>query len=135
MLQQISDMGIKRQIVFTGYIPHPEVMAWMNEMDIFAFSSLHEGSPNALIEAMACELPIVASRVGGIVDIVEDNRDGLLVPADDADMLSQKLQCLIQDKELRKRLGKSAKHKVENRFSPTQETENWLEIYHHVLNK
>lgn len=84
---------------------------------------------------MACELPIVASRAGGIVDIVEDNRDGLLVSADDADMLSQKLQCLIQDIELRKRLGKAAKHKVENRFSPTQETENWLEIYHHVLNK
>ena len=135
MLQQISDMGIKRQVVFTGYIPHREVMAWMNEMDIFAFSSLHEGSPNALIEAMACELPIVASRVGGIVDIVEDNRDGLLVPADDADMLSQKLQCLIQDKELRKRLGKAAKHNVESRFSSTQETENWLEIYHRVLNK
>ena len=135
MLQQISDIGIRRQVVFTGYIPHREVLAWMREMDIFVFPSLHEGSPNALIEAMACELPLVASRVGGIVDIVEDNRNGLLVPADDADMLSQKLQRLIQDQELRKRLGKAAKQKVEDQFSPTQETKIWLDIYHRVLDK
>ncbi len=135
MLQQISDLGIKRHIVFTGYIPHREVMAWMREMDIFAFPSLHEGSPNALLEAMACELPIVASQVGGILDIVEDNRDCLLVASGDANMLSQKLQLLLEDTELRKRLGKTAKHKVENQFSPTQETAQWLDIYNRVLNK
>ena len=135
MLQQISDMGIKRQVVFTGYIPHREVLAWMREMDIFAFSSLHEGSPNALIEAMACELPIVASKVGGIVDIVEDNKDGLLFPADHVDMLSQKLQLLLEDMGLRTRLGKAGKNKVENQFSPVQETESWIDIYHRVLDK
>ena len=135
MLQQISDLGIKRQVVFTGYIPHREVLAWMKEMDIFAFPSLHEGSPNALIEAMACGLPIVASKIGGIVDIVEEHRDCLLVPAGDADMLSQKLQLLLEDTELRKRLGKTAKDKIKNQFSPIQETEHWLEIYNRVLNK
>lgn len=135
MLRQISELGIKRQVVFTGYIPHREVLAWMREMDIFAFPSLHEGSPNALLEAMACELPIVASQVGGILDIVEDNKDSLLVPTGDADMLSQKLQLLLEDTELRKRLGKAAKHKVENQFSPTQETEHWIDIYNRVLNK
>lgn len=135
MLRQINDLGIKRQVVFTGYIPHREVLAWMREMDIFAFPSLHEGSPNALLEAMACELPIAASQVGGILDIVEDNKDGLFVPAGDADMLFQKLQILLENTELRKRLGKAAKHKVENQFSPTQEIKNWLAIYHRVLHK
>ncbi len=133
MLKQISDSGLKRQVVFTGYIPHREVMAWMKEMDIFALSSLHEGSPNALIEAMACELPIVASQVGGIVDIVEDNKNGLLVPTDDADMLSQKLQLLLEDMELRKRIGRAGKKKVANQFSLAQETENWIDIYRRVL--
>ncbi len=135
MLRQINDLGIKRQVVFTGYIPHREVLAWMREMDIFAFPSLHEGSPNALLEAMACELPIAVSQVGGILDIVEDNKDGLFVPAGDADMLFQKLQILLENTELRKRLGKAAKHKVENQFSPTQEIKNWLAIYHRVLHK
>ena len=135
MLRQINDLGIKRQVVFTGYIPHREVLAWMREMDIFAFPSLHEGSPNALLEAMACELPIVASQVGGILDIVEDNKDSLLVPAGDADMLSQKLKLLIEDTELRKRLGKAAKHKVENQLSPAQETKIWIDIYYRALDK
>lgn len=135
MLQQISDMRLKRQVIFTGYVPHRDVLAWMREMDIFAFPSLHEGSPNALLEAMACGLPSVASRVGGIVDIAEDNRDVLLVPADDVDMLSQKLQRLVQDMELRKRLGRAAKQKVESQFSPDRETEIWLDIYHRVLDK
>ncbi len=134
MLQQISDLGIKRQVLFTGYIPHREVLAWMREMDIFAFPSLHEGSPNALLEAMGFGLPIVASQIGGIIDIVEDNRDCLIVPGGDAGRLSQKLQLLLEDTELRKRLGKAAKHKVENQFSPTQETEQWLDIYHRILN-
>ncbi len=135
MLQQIRDMGIKRQVVFTGYVPHRDVLAWMKEMDIFAFPSLHEGSPNALLEAMACGLPIVASQVGGIVDIVEDNRDVLLVPAADVDMLSQKLQRLVHDVALRKRLGRAAKQKVENQFSPARETKIWLDIYQRVLNQ
>ena len=135
MLRQINDLGIKRQVVFTGYIPHREVLAWMREMDIFAFPSLHEGSPNALLEAMSCELPVVASKVGGILDIVENNKDSLLVPAGETDMLLQQLQRLIQDTELRKRLGRAAKQKVENQFSPTQETEHWLAIYHRVLEK
>ena len=135
MLQQIRDRGLKRHVVFTGYVPHRDVLAWMREMDIFAFPSLHEGSPNALLEAMACGLPIAASRVGGIVDIVEDDRDVLLVPADDVDMLSQKLQQLVRDMELRKRLGRAAKQKVESQFSPARETEIWLDIYHRVLDK
>ena len=135
MLKQIRDRGLKRHVVFTGYVPHRDVLAWMREMDIFAFPSLHEGSPNALLEAMACGLPIAASRVGGIVDIVEDDRDVLLVPADDVDMLSQKLQQLVRDMELRKRLGRAAKQKVESQFSPDRETENWLDIYHRVLDK
>ena len=133
MLRQISDMGIKRHVVFTGYIPHRDVLAWLREMDIFVFPSLHEGSPNALLEAMACELPVVASQVGGILDIVEDNRDGLLVLADDVNMLSQKLERLVQDRDLRKRLGKAARQKIENQFSPARETEMWLDIYYRVL--
>ena len=135
MLRQISDRGLKRQVVFTGYVPHRDVLAWMKEMDIFAFPSLHEGSPNALLEAMACGLPIVTSRIGGIVDIVEDNRDVLLVPADDVDMLSEKLQQLVQDVALRKRLGRAAKQKIESQFSPDRETEIWLGIYRRVLDR
>ena len=105
----------------------------MDEMDIFAFPSLHEGSPNALLEAMACGLPVVASGVGGVLDLITDEQDGLLVQPGSVGHLAEKLRVLVEDKKLRRRLGKSARHTVESRLMPHHEAEMWIDAYRKVI--
>ncbi len=133
--KQIKKMGLKKHVWFTGRMPHRQIIAWMQMMDIFAFPSLHEGSPNALLEAMACGLPVVTSEVGGMLDIVTEGKDGLLVPPGQEDKLTAKLIMLIQDQALRKRLGEAAKQKITCQFTPEREAKTWIKIYRQVIHE
>ena len=81
--------------------------------DIFALSSLREGSPNVLFEAMACGVASIATRVGGVPEIVEPGQSSLLVPAGDAQAIASALEQLAGDPELRRRLGSAARERVE----------------------
>jgi glycosyltransferase involved in cell wall biosynthesis len=75
-----------------GARPHDEIPLWMNACDVLCLPSLNEGLPNAALEAMACGLPVVASRVGGVPEIVRDGVNGFLVPPSDPDALADALQ-------------------------------------------
>ena len=130
--ERLKASGLDTRIFMTGRMAHQYVLAWMKQMDIFVLPSLYEGSPNALLEAMACGLPAVASDVGGVRDMIKDWENGLLIPVNRPDALAQKLILLAEDKELRKSLGNAARKTVEKRFSPKQETQTWTEIYRQV---
>ena len=132
--ERLKASGLDTHIFMTGRMPHQYVLAWMKEMDIFALPSLYEGSPNALLEAMACGLPAVASDVGGVSDMIRNWENGLLAPVNRPDALAQKLIMLAEDETLRKSLGNAAQKTVEKRFSPERETETWIEIYRHAAN-
>ena len=75
-----------------GARPHDEIPLWMNACDVLCLPSLNEGLPNVLLEAMACGLPVVASRVGGAPEIVREGVNGLLTPAGDAAALAAALR-------------------------------------------
>jgi glycosyltransferase involved in cell wall biosynthesis len=75
-----------------GARPHEEIPLWMNACDVLCLPSLSEGLPNVALEAMACGLPVVASRVGGIPEIVRDGVNGFLVPPSDPDALAHALR-------------------------------------------
>ena len=78
-----------------GARPHEEIPVWMNASDVLCLPSLHEGLPNVALEAMACGLPVVASRVGGVPEIVREGENGLLVPASDVSALAAALQTAL----------------------------------------
>lgn len=75
-----------------GARPHDEIPLWMNACDMLCLPSLNEGLPNAALEAMACGLPVVASRVGGVPEVVRDGVNGFLVPPSDPDALAAALE-------------------------------------------
>ncbi len=131
--KQIRKLGLKRRVFFTGLVPYQQVLPWLKEMDIFVFPSLHYGTSNALIEAMGIGLPIIASDTGDIRQLIKDGEDGLLIQPRAIDLLGQMMNLIIEKKELRIQLGKSAKLKVERQFSSKQESGRYQDAYHNVL--
>jgi glycosyltransferase involved in cell wall biosynthesis len=94
-----------------------DVYAVLKKMDIFCLPSLSEGLPNALMEAMSVGLACVASRVGGVVHLIEHDRSGLLVDRGDVDALAGAMELLVTDAALRVRFGGIARATIETRFS------------------
>jgi teichuronic acid biosynthesis glycosyltransferase TuaC len=83
-----SELGLDRHVLLPGNCPHEQVPTWLQAADLFCLATENEGRPNAVLEAMACGLPVVTTDVGGNAEIVEPGRNGLLVPFGDAGALS-----------------------------------------------
>jgi glycosyltransferase involved in cell wall biosynthesis len=116
-------------IVVTGYVSPNDLPAYYSLIDVFVHPSLHDGMPNAILEAMACEKAVIATPAGGTKDIVEDGKNGMLVNVNDADMLAEKILELLDDREKRAWLGKSAREFVVSNFKPEKELTANLEVY------
>ncbi|MEW6083845.1 MAG: glycosyltransferase family 4 protein [Chloroflexota bacterium] len=117
------------KIIVTGYIPPGDLPAYYSLMDVFVHPSLHDGMPNAILEAMACERAVIATPAGGTKDIIEDGKNGMLVNVNDANMLAKNILELLDDREKRESLGKSAREFVISKFKPEQELTANLEVY------
>jgi glycosyltransferase involved in cell wall biosynthesis len=115
---QAQRLSLEPAVTFTGYVD--AVPDYLRALDVFVLPTEHEALPNALMEAMATGLPCVASRVGGIPDLIEDGVSGILVPAADPAALEQALRRLKEEPALARRLGEGARAAMERRFSLEQ---------------
>ena len=129
LLQQAQRLGVAGHVHITGQ--RSDVADLLPAFDVFAQPSLTEGVSIALLEAAATGLPSLATRVGGNPEIVHDEQTGLLVPVSDAEATLQALQRLIQDAELRNRLGQAAQRWVTAHAS----TEALLKAYDRFYDK
>jgi glycosyltransferase involved in cell wall biosynthesis len=110
-----------------------DLIPFYSALDVFALSSLREGLPNVLLEAMSMAVPVVATRVAGVPRLVEDGDNGLLVEPGDDGQLSQALRRLLGDVSLRQRLGQAGRKTVIERFSFHRRMEKIRDIYDSVL--
>lgn len=116
VLRAIKASGMESCITIVGGVPPDQVPGYMNAADLFVFPSHSEGLPNAVMEACACEMPVIASNVGGVAEIIDDGISGLLVkPTDKAD-LCRKIRPLLESPQARKVLGKKAREIILKRF-------------------
>jgi glycosyltransferase involved in cell wall biosynthesis len=129
--QQAATLRISAQVSFLGH--RGDVPAILQHSDVFAFPSFMEASPNAVIEAMAAGLPIVATRVGGIPELIEDGRNGLLVPPGDDRALAAGLLRLIERPQLAARVADAARQTVDARFSFDRMVGEFQELFLHEL--
>ncbi len=109
--RQIARLGLGERVRLSGY--RPDTREVYEALDVFALSSLSEGLPNVLLEAMALEVPVVSTRVGGVPRLVRDGENGLLVGAGSAEALALALARLLGDAGLRERLGRAGRATVE----------------------
>jgi glycosyltransferase involved in cell wall biosynthesis len=107
-------VGLAHRVELLG--DRSDVRNLLARSDIFVLATLSEGMPLALLEAMAEGLPAVASRVGGMPEIVQDGENGLLVPPGDATELARALHRLMADADLRMRLGYAARRTIADHY-------------------
>jgi len=117
------------QIIVTGQVPHADLPGYYALIDIFVHPSLRDGMPNALLEAMACERPVIVTPVGGMADVVTGGKNGLLVSVNDANSLAAAIGELLSNPEKRIELGRSARELVRSKFDMEQELNANLEVY------
>jgi glycosyltransferase involved in cell wall biosynthesis len=111
----VRELGLEDDVVFTGWVE--DLVSAYADLDIVALTSLNEGTPVSLIEAMASARPVVATDVGGVRDVVEDGASGLLVAPNDVDSFASKLAELMNDAAKRKILGSRGRVAVMERYS------------------
>jgi glycosyltransferase involved in cell wall biosynthesis len=110
-----------------------EKLNFFHNADIFVYPSYSEGLPIAVLEAMACGLPIIASRVGGLPDIIQDGINGILVEPGKPDQLASALQKLANDHQLRISMGKEGYHHVSEKHDIRKHVSELVNIYNVVL--
>jgi len=131
-----QNLGLSAKIRFCGFVENPDVPDLLNRMDIFAVPSV---SPSetfgvAAVEASACGLPVVASRIGGLPEVVCDGKTGLLIPSGDVDALARALEQLIMDPDLRKRLGDAGRGFVVEKYPWKESVRRMETLYIRLVN-
>ncbi len=131
LLQRIEQSGLARQVLFLGRRDDlPELMA---QCDVFVLSSRREGHPYVLLEAMACNLPAVASRCGGVAETVLEGETGYVVPVGDQTALAERLVPLLGDAGLRARLGQAAGQRVRAHFTSELTAQGLFAMYQRLI--
>ena len=126
-----KELRIEEKIKFKGFILNSEVPKAINEMDIFVIPSILDSESFGVVavEAMACEVPVIVSDVDGLKEVVVDNETGFIVPKKDYKAIAEKIKILINDRELRKRLGKIGRERVIELYNWSSNVENMIDIY------
>jgi glycosyltransferase involved in cell wall biosynthesis len=129
----IADLGLEDRVTLCGVLEPAEIRTRLQRADAYLHLSLSEGLPNAVLEAMACGLPVVASDAGGTAEAVRDGVEGLLVPPRDAAAAAAALRTLWEERALRERLGAAARERALGEFRPQRETDAFVELYDALL--
>lgn len=111
-----------------------QMPAYYRLMDIFWMPSLRDGMPNSILEAMACERPVVGTAVGGILDLLSQPGTGCLVPAGDVSALAETTIRLLDNSEERQEIGRAARNWVCQNYSPEKELSANLQVYQRLIN-
>jgi glycosyltransferase involved in cell wall biosynthesis len=125
--------ALAARVTFAGRVDSVE--DWLRASDVFAFPSMFEALGIALVEAAACGLPAVASRTGGIVDVVEDGRSGVLVPTGDVTALWTALHRLVTDPDLGRAMGAAAREVALARFDERDAVDRYRALFREVAGR
>lgn len=125
----VQEKGLDDVVTFLGLLDRERLLCEYGECALVALPSLQENAPMAIIEAMAAGVPVVATEVGGIADLVEDGVTGFLFPARDAVTMAERMLCLLENSDLRWRMGCEAKTRARGRFGLMEVAHKYRQVY------
>ncbi|MBW1943654.1 MAG: glycosyltransferase family 4 protein [Deltaproteobacteria bacterium] len=133
LVKQVARLGLGDRVLFTGF--QMDVSEIIATFDVAVLPSFFEGMGRVILEAMAMAKPVVASRVGGIPDLVEDGRNGFLVQPGDVKALAAAIKRLLTDKELAGEMGSRGRKMVDEKFNSDIMVRSIEEVYRHLLTR
>jgi glycosyltransferase involved in cell wall biosynthesis len=131
--EAVAHAGLEGQVKFLGWID--DLTSLLSRWDVFVMPSLEEGFPIAALDAMAAGLPVVATSVGGVPELIEDGKTGCLVPPRDAEALASRIRTLLCNPELRASMGAAGFARMRDHFSAAQMTANFARLYDELLDE
>ena len=134
--KQVKKLKLESNVIFTGMLPFESLPDYFNACDLFINPTIRQnGYDLTILEAMACEKPVVVSNIGSVPTVIENGVDGLLVPTGDIKKLAEAIIRVLRDKELAERLGKAARKKIVEKFSVESMVEGTLKVYEEVIRR
>ncbi len=130
--ENISELGLKEKVHFKGILSHGEVANYMKISDILVLPTWAEGLPNVILEAMATGLPVVATNVGGIPEVLQDGFSGLSVPVKNVDELTKAAIRMIKDDGLRIKCIRNAKKLIYDKYDVKKNVPALYELLHKI---
>ena len=126
----VNELNIAEHVIFTGVL---DPLPILQGSTVFCMLSRSEGMCNALLEAMACKVPCVATSVGGNLEVIEDRKDGFLVPNEDYRSAAEKILLLLDDASLRCKIAQKARQKIEGMFTVEKMVGTLADFYDRIL--
>jgi glycosyltransferase involved in cell wall biosynthesis len=134
LIKTVNKEGFNKYVKFYGELPYEQVPEAYRLADIYVIPSLFEGTPKSLLEAMYNGLPIIGSDTNGIKNIIKDGENGLLFKVSNEKELTIKLKQIIENKELKEKLGKNAITHVKNNYDYETTLSEFIEVYENIKN-
>ena len=128
-----AELGIPNSVHFYGRQSRDYVAEAMRQCTVFALPSTYEGLGCVYLEAMACAKPAIGCRGQGVEEVIEHGKTGMLVTAENKKELTNAMLTLLQDKELRWRMGTNARAVILNRFTLNHQVQQLAEVYRRCL--
>ena len=128
----VQDHGLNSDFIFKGH--QDDMLPFYQGLDIYLNTSLHEGIPMTILEALSFSLPVIAPAVGGIVEIIENGKEGFLIDSRTSNDFAEK--CLfLKNREERKKMARAARDKAEQVFSASRMAEDYHQLYRRITNR
>ncbi|TND08093.1 MAG: group 1 glycosyl transferase [Bacteroidetes bacterium] len=131
--EKVKQLGLTGEVTFTGKVDYAEVPAWHNRLDIFMNISEYESFGVSVLEAMACETPVIVTDTGGLADLVEQDKEGIRVPLRDVPATCAAILKLAGDAALRSRMGKAGREKVNREYTWENNVKAVIHVYENLL--
>ena len=129
LLEQVSAFGLQERAIFAGRQTGKDLIEHYNAADVFTITSTYDNFPFVVLEAMACELPVIATRVGGLPKSVDHGRTGLLVESGNVEDLKSAMLAMANDKDRRREMGRCGREKVVQKHSWLETARQMLRLY------
>lgn len=132
LLKIAEKLKIKNSVLFVGYFPDEKLPDLYAASDMFVLPSRYESFPFTILEAQATGLPVISTNVGGIPEIITNNRNGLLVEPANPEQLAEMIIALLQNQEFAEELGRRARQLIEEKFTWSSITDEVLDLYSRI---